>query len=115
MVQFHWYVSAYHLSFEDFGKDGANASTALCKDEEKSASMFRVVFKSNLTQVMAEDLFHRLAEIMQHVKEVEQAEAKKELGRLNDLKDLTTFVSSGEILRIRKCRVKLFANPHSAC
>ena len=110
MVRFHWYVSAYHLSFEDFSRDGA--STALCKDEEKSASMFRVVFKSNLTHQMADDLFHRLAEIMQHVKEMEQAEAKKELGRL---KDLTTFISSGEILRIRQCRVKLFANRHSAC
>ena len=72
--EFHWYVSAYHLSFEDFGKGGITGP--LCKDEDSSASMFRVVFKSNLTLVLAEDLFRRISDIMEHVKRMAEAEAK---------------------------------------
>ena len=64
--EFHWYVGAYYLSFEDFSQDGKLAP--LCSDEPMSASMFRVVFKSNLTHVLCKDLFRRLHEVMNHFK-----------------------------------------------
>jgi hypothetical protein len=72
--EFHWYVGAYRLSFEDFTKGGE--SGPLCKDESAVASMFRVVFKSNLTMSMADDLFNRIVELIDHWKD----EAKDEDG-----------------------------------
>jgi len=71
--EFHWYVGAYHLSFEDFGNGGVES--AFCSDEPKSASMFRVVFKSNLTLSLCEDLTSRIDEVITHLKE--EAESKK--------------------------------------
>jgi len=65
--EFHWYVSAYHLSFEDYSND--EKLTPLCSDEETSASMFRVVVKSNLTHYLANDLFLKLEEVVAHLKE----------------------------------------------
>jgi len=65
--EFHWYIGAYHLSFEDFGNGGAIAP--FCKDEPVEASMFRVVFKSNLTLAMAEDLVERIEDLCDHYKE----------------------------------------------
>jgi len=73
--EFHWYVGAYRLSFEDFTKGEAEPGP-LCKDEPEDASMFRVVFKSNLTMSMADDLFSRLVELIDHWK----IEAKDEDG-----------------------------------
>jgi len=70
--EFHWYVGAYRLSFEDFSKGGE--SEPLCKDEPADTSMFRVVFKSNLTMSMADDLFNRVVELVNHWKD----EAKDE-------------------------------------
>ena len=67
MGEFHWYVGAYRLSFEDFTKGEAEPGP-LCKDEPEDASMFRVVFKSNLTMSMADDLFSRLVELIDHWK-----------------------------------------------
>ena len=64
--EFHWYVGAYKLSYEDFSKDGALAP--LCGDEPIQASMFRVVFKSNLTHSLAKDLLRRLKEVMDHLR-----------------------------------------------
>lgn len=64
--EYQWYVCAYHLSFEDFSK--GKVTGPLCKGEPTSASMFRVVFKSNLTYAMAEDLLEHIAKIMDHVK-----------------------------------------------
>jgi len=71
--EYHWYVGAYHLSFEDFGNGGV--VSAFCSDEPKSASMFRVVFKSNLTLALCEDLTSRIDEVITHFKE--GAESKK--------------------------------------
>jgi len=133
MVEFHWYVSAYHLSFEDFGR--GRVSTALCKDEEKNASMFRVVFKSNLTHQMADDLFNRLAEVMEHIKEVERSEAEAEdkdefQGEPDakrffsrNRKSVFISVSAREILTVRQSMSfresqtgdMVFRNQHSAC
>jgi hypothetical protein len=70
--EFHWYVGAYRLSFEDFSKGGE--SRPLCMDEPADTSMFRVVFKSNLTMSMADDLFNRVVELVDHWKD----EAKDE-------------------------------------
>ncbi|KAL7573185.1 hypothetical protein ACA910_018845 [Epithemia clementina (nom. ined.)] len=69
MGEFHWYVGAYFLSFEDFSKDGQ--LTPLCSDEPVSSSMFRVVFKSNLTHVLSKDLFRRLKEVLGHFRQDE--------------------------------------------
>ena len=69
MGEFHWYVGAYFLSFEDFSNHGKLAP--LCSDEPMSASMFRVVFKSNLTHVMAKDLYRRLKEVLDHFRKEE--------------------------------------------
>mmetsp|Transcript_25313 Transcript_25313/g.69783 ORF Transcript_25313/g.69783 Transcript_25313/m.69783 type:complete len:136 (+) Transcript_25313:2502-2909(+) len=135
MVEFHWYVSAYHLSFEDFGR--GRVSTALCKDEQKNASMFRVVFKSNLTHQMADDLFNRLAEVMEHIKEVERSEAEAEdededndefqgepdAKRFFSRNRNSVFISAREILTVRQSMSfresqtgdMLFRNQHSAC
>mmetsp|Transcript_6070 Transcript_6070/g.7839 ORF Transcript_6070/g.7839 Transcript_6070/m.7839 type:complete len:539 (-) Transcript_6070:115-1731(-) len=62
--EFHWYVGAYYLSFEDFSKDGKLGP--LCSDEPVKSSMFRVVFKSNLTHSLAHDLMNRLKEVLHH-------------------------------------------------
>mmetsp|Transcript_20554 Transcript_20554/g.56738 ORF Transcript_20554/g.56738 Transcript_20554/m.56738 type:complete len:547 (-) Transcript_20554:863-2503(-) len=63
--EFHWYVGAYYLSFEDFSRGGTLAP--LCSDESVQSSMFRVVFKSNLTHSLSNDLFGRLKEVMEHL------------------------------------------------
>eukprot|EP00536_Pseudo-nitzschia_multiseries_P016492 jgi/Psemu1/263672/estExt_Genewise1Plus.C_11290003 len=129
MAEFHWYVSAYHLSFEDFGKGSVSP---LCKDEEKNASMFRVVFKSNLTHQMADDLFNRLAEVMEHIKEVEQPEKEEVEEDLKEeprqklfvgVKRKSTFISAAEIFTVRqsmsfrqsKSENLVFGNQHAAC
>eukprot|EP00522_Entomoneis_paludosa_P011879 CAMPEP_0172439058 /NCGR_PEP_ID=MMETSP1065-20121228/169_1 /TAXON_ID=265537 /ORGANISM="Amphiprora paludosa, Strain CCMP125" /LENGTH=538 /DNA_ID=CAMNT_0013187685 /DNA_START=93 /DNA_END=1709 /DNA_ORIENTATION=- len=63
--EFHWYVGAYYLSFEDFSKGGKLGP--LCSDESVKSSMFRVVFKSNLTHSLAHDLINRMKEVMAHL------------------------------------------------
>ena len=67
IAEFHWYVSAYRFSFEDFSKGGELGS--ICKDEPARSSMFRVVFKSNLTHVMMNDLCNRLDEVVHHLQQ----------------------------------------------
>lgn len=74
--EFHWYIGAYRLSFEDFTKGGEAAP--LCKDEPIDASMFRVVFKSNLSKRLADDLFTHLLEIIDHWKEDDSASAAED-------------------------------------
>lgn len=121
--EFHWYVSAYRLSFEDFTKGGKTGP--LCKDELSSASMFRVVFKSNLTQVLAEDLFCRISEIINHIKEIEldvsANETKIEMKRdILAARTMTSFRGSmvmrkSELRRKSRKNSDLFTNEHAAC
>jgi len=99
--EYHWYVGAYHLSFEDFGNGGV--VSAFCSDEPKSASMFRVVFKSNLTLSLCEDLTSRIDEVITHFKE--EAESKKPEGFNQG------FKSFKEILKNKATKT----NFHSAC
>ena len=53
----HWYVSGYKLNFHDFVQ---NSTEPLFKDESGSSTMFRVVVKSNLSRVLADDLIANL-------------------------------------------------------
>jgi len=105
--EFHWYVSAYHLSFEDFS-DGAKVKP-LCKDEPASASMFRVVFKSNLTQALADNLFIHISEIMEHLKLEEPAHESKEHAARN-----VTSIRRAMAIR-KKSTKKEHTNRHAAC
>jgi len=108
--EFHWYVSAYHLSFEDFGKGGVVGP--LCKDESADASMFRVVFKSNLTHVLADDLFSRIKEIMDHVEEIESESNEDTIASLPSKVDATRPIS----IRHGIANSKTFsASKHIAC
>lgn len=66
----HWYVSGYQLSFENFTKGGEVDD--LFKDEKGSATMFRVVVKSNLTSALAEDLIRALHEILSVLDELSE-------------------------------------------
>lgn len=59
----HWYVSGYKLNFHDFV---ANETVPLFQDEKGSATMFRVVVKANLTQVLAEDLVQQIRSTLYH-------------------------------------------------
>ena len=116
-------MSAYRLSFEDFTKGGKTGP--LCKDELSSASMFRVVFKSNLTQVLAEDLFCRISEIINHIKEIEldvsANETKIEMKRdILAARTMTSFRGSmvmrkSELRRKSRKNSDLFTNEHAAC
>lgn len=54
VAEFHWYVSAYALSFENGAED--DKLDMLCSDIDHTAMMFRIVVKSNLTQYLAQDL-----------------------------------------------------------
>ena len=57
----HWYVSGYKLSFEN---PITKATEPLFKDEKLSASMFRVVCKSNLTAPLAQDLIVHINDVL---------------------------------------------------
>ncbi len=116
-------MSAYRLSFEDFTKGGKTGP--LCKDELSSASMFRVVFKSNLTQVLAEDLFCRISEIVDHIKDIESDVAGNE-DKIDTNREIlaaramTSFRGSmvmrkSEIRRKSRKNSDLFTNEHAAC
>jgi glutamate decarboxylase len=132
VAEFHWYVSAYRLSFEDFSKGGVTGP--LCKDEPEFASMFRVVFKSNLTHSMADDLFKRLNDVIEHFKE----ESKCSLGssviappRVSDIAPLPVSerpkLGGGRNAKAMSLReftmsrhssisgLKPFSNQHAAC
>jgi hypothetical protein len=128
--EFHWYVGAYRLSFEDFTKGGE--SGPLCKDEPADASMFRVVFKSNLTMSMADDLFNRVIELIDHWKgEVKDAEDTFQLDVAPDKRDTFKNQKQGKMsMSVReamavKRRVSMTsargsfriptANGHAAC
>ena len=131
MGEFHWYVSAYRLSFEDFSKGGE--AGPLCKDEDELASMFRVVFKANLTHTMADDLFNRVNEIMEHYKEVEpeqvQVETPAELDEITPMSSRQSLlagarnsrnsVSVRRAMSVRKSMLNdstmNFSNQHAAC
>jgi len=63
--EFHWYVGAYHLSYENFVTDKIDP---LCSDEPCESSMFRVVFKSNLTYALSTDLIERFEEVVKHMR-----------------------------------------------
>ena len=54
VAEFHWYVSAYALSFENYAAD--EKLEMLCGDIDHNATMFRIVVKSNLTLYLAQDL-----------------------------------------------------------
>ena len=87
--------------------------------------MFRVVFKSNLTHVLAEDLFFRISEIIDHIKEIEsdvtESEAKTE--KRPDLLAVRTMTSvrssmvtrKNELRRKSRRNLDTFSNEHAAC
>jgi len=127
MSEFHWYIGAYRLSFEDFS-DGGKAKP-LCKDEPVDASMFRVVFKSNLTLAMADDLFTHLIEVIDHWKEegvngesddgadaFEAMKPSKNTLSQNSVKTRKAY-SMREAMSSKKQSMMVypFANNHSAC
>ena len=115
--EFHWYVSAYRLSFEDFSKGGE--ARALCGDEPKTASMFRVVFKSNLTRSMAEDLFARLNEIVENYKKEDEDDEPMIKSADDPRRNFIRAMSMRERLtysqKINTKNWKPFMNHHSAC
>jgi len=113
-------VSAYRLSFEDFSKGGE--SSELCKDEPQTASMFRVVFKSNLTRSMADDLFARLNEIVETYKD-EDEDDDPMIGSADDRRKLFRSVRGAMSMRERLSfsqsvnakNWKPYSNSHAAC
>jgi glutamate decarboxylase len=62
LAESHWYVSGYHLSFDDFTNHGQLDS--LLEDAPTNASMFRVVVKANLTMSLAEDLADHIDKVI---------------------------------------------------
>lgn len=54
VAEMHWYVSGYCMGFENFGH--GNKFEALCTDIDEDSTMFRIVVKSNLTHMLAENL-----------------------------------------------------------
>jgi glutamate decarboxylase len=123
IAEFHWYVSAYHLSFEDYTKGGM--SGPLCKDEPADATMFRVVFKSNLTTYLADDLFRRITEIMDHVKAIEspkvtEGETKEEVRPSSIVATVRAVISVQKAMaahdhKLSMAGEKAFINQHAAC
>jgi len=105
--EYHWYVGAYHLSFEDFGNGGVLAP--FCSDEPKEASMFRVVFKSNLTLALCEDLTSRIVDVIDHLKEI----ATNEKG--DDAAPAGPITSIREAMTNKASTKKPHSNYHSAC
>lgn len=53
MLQHHWYVSGYKMSFHDPTDE---ATKALFTDAPKDRTMFRVVVKANVTRPMMDNL-----------------------------------------------------------
>ena len=115
MAAFHWYVSAYRLSFEDYSQGGIVGP--LCKDEPKTAAMFRVVFKSNLTRMLAANLFERLNEVVETWKE----EHRKKVSTLENVapEDRSTIRSALSHQRRSSVRALMHTqketNVHAAC
>ena len=69
VAEFHWYVSAYSLSFENVAED--DKLDMLCSDIDHKACMFRIVVKANLTQYLAQDLvteFDKALELLDHMR-----------------------------------------------
>jgi len=62
LAEYHWYVSGYGLTFENLARDGAHES--LFRDAAITATMFRIVCKSNLTMSLAEDLICHIEEVL---------------------------------------------------
>lgn len=110
--EFHWYVGAYRLSFEDFSKDGEMGP--LCKDEPMAASMFRVVFKSNLTVSMADDLFERLIECVEHWKDEAADEGSDQAPTMKVMSMRQTLLTKARSSKIIST-LHPFANNHKAC
>jgi len=112
--EFHWYVSAYRLSFEDFGNGGK--VEPLCKDKPSSASMFRVVFKSNLTVTLAENLYDTISDVIEHIKE-QEGEAKTKEDE-SDTAAIAMTIRKAMDLRskqLRKKKINTLSNQHAAC
>jgi len=61
LAESHWYVSGYGLSFEN---PGTEAYESLFRDADPSATMFRVVVKSNLTMALATDLVANIDQVL---------------------------------------------------
>jgi hypothetical protein len=57
----HWYVSGYGLCFEN---PATGAHESLFHDADMSASMFRIVVKSNLTMLLAVDLLRQINDVL---------------------------------------------------
>jgi len=62
LYESHWYVSGYHLAFENFRKGGE--LEPLASDVGTHATMFRVVVKSNLTYHLAQDLASHMKSVI---------------------------------------------------
>lgn len=87
--------------------------------------MFRVVFKSNLTHVLAEDLFFRISEIINHIKEIESEVAESDAKIENRpgllaVRTMTSVRSSmvmrkNELRRKSRRNLNTFSNEHAAC
>lgn len=56
LAEGHWYISGYHLGFEDPTGKHHGKQLCLCKDATADCTMFRVVVKSNLTRTLAQNL-----------------------------------------------------------
>ena len=115
------------MAFEDFSKGGV--SRPLCKDVPASASMLRVVFKSNLTHAMADDLYNHINDIMDHYKEVEPKIVEKrncmlqlnairgqvERSSNNNFSDISSVRKAMEERRASARATHIRTNSHTAC
>jgi hypothetical protein len=62
LAESHWYVSGYGLTFENLAAGGRHES--LFCDADIDATMFRIVVKSNVTMMLAENLVRNIAAVL---------------------------------------------------
>lgn len=62
LAESHWYVSGYGLTFENLAAGDKHES--LFHDGTMDATMFRIVVKSNVTMMLAENLVRSIAAVL---------------------------------------------------
>ena len=68
LSQHHWYVSGYKMGLND---PMTEENIALFSNQDRNATMFRIVVKNNLTRGMAENLLESFVETFKFLDSVD--------------------------------------------
>eukprot|EP00567_Pseudictyota_dubia_P014191 CAMPEP_0197437360 /NCGR_PEP_ID=MMETSP1175-20131217/4615_1 /TAXON_ID=1003142 /ORGANISM="Triceratium dubium, Strain CCMP147" /LENGTH=587 /DNA_ID=CAMNT_0042966859 /DNA_START=92 /DNA_END=1855 /DNA_ORIENTATION=+ len=98
----HWYVSGYSLGFENFMNGGI--MEPLFNDVDATATMFRIVVKSNLTRSLAEDLTGHFIETLTVLDSMEEGYASMRSAKAAVQQDVVELAQA-EQMTVRQAAV----------